>query len=217
MVVERKLAEEGLDRRQLGREEFVKRVWDWKELYGGTIKPADDAARWPVATGAGSGSRLTQAYSRAVREVFVRLFEKGLIYRGEYMVNWCPRCRTALSDLEVVRDETQGHLWHIRYPVKDTGLYLVVATDAARDHAGGYRCRHQPRRRRATAPSTGRAWCCRSWTARSPSILDELADPKFGTGVVKVTPAHDPNDFEAGKRHNLAKIKVIGEDGVNDR
>src|SRR5512141_965940 len=127
MVVERKLAAEGLDRRQLGREEFVRRVWEWKELYGGTIK------RQMMQLGVScdwSRERFTldPGLSRAVREVFVRLYEKGLIYRGQYMVNWCPRCRTALSDLEVVRDETQGHLWHIRYPVKDTDLHLVVAT-----------------------------------------------------------------------------------------
>ncbi len=120
MVVERKLAEEGLDRRTLGREEFVKRVWEWKEEYGGTIKR--QMMQLGVSCDWGRERfTLDPGLSRAVREVFVRLYEKGLIYRGEYMVNWCPRCRTALSDLEVVRDETQGNLWHIRYPVDGYG------------------------------------------------------------------------------------------------
>ncbi len=212
MVVERKLAEEGLDRRQLGREEFVKRVWEWKELYGGTIK------RQMMQLGVScdwSRERFTldPGLSRAVREVFVRLYEKGLIYRGEYMVNWCPRCHTALSDLEVVRDETQGNLWHIRYPVKDTGLHLVVATTRPETMLGDTGVAINPADPRYSA-FHGKSVVLPLMDREIPIILDELADPKFGTGVVKVTPAHDPNDFEAGKRHNLAKIKVIGEDGV---
>jgi len=212
MVVERKLAEEGLDRRQIGREEFVKRVWDWKELYGGNIK------RQMMQLGVScdwSRERFTldEGLSRAVREVFVRLYEKGLIYRGEYMVNWCPRCHTALSDLEVVRDETQGNLWHIRYPVKDTGLHLVVATTRPETMLGDTGVAINPADARYTA-FHGKSVLLPLMDREIPIILDELADPKFGTGVVKVTPAHDPNDFEAGKRHDLAKIKVISEDGV---
>ena len=211
MVVERKLAEEGLDRRTLGREEFVKRVWEWKEEYGGTIK------RQMIQLGVSCDwgrerFTLDPGLSRAVREVFVRLYEKGLIYRGEYMVNWCPRCRTALSDLEVVRDETQGNLWHIRYPVEDTGRHLVVATTRPETMLGDTAVAIHPADKRYTA-FHGKMAQLPLMNRAIPVILDELADPKFGTGVVKVTPSHDPNDFEAGKRHNLAKIQVIGEDG----
>ncbi len=212
MVVERKLAEEGLDRRTLGREEFVKRAWEWKEQYGGTIKHQMEqlgaSCDW-------SRERFTldPGLSRAVREVFVRLYEKGLIYRGEYMVNWCPRCHTALSDLEVVKDETQGNLWHIRYPLKGSPNSLIVATTRPETMLGDTGVAINPKDQRYSAfhggtvilPLVGR---------EIPIILDELADPKFGTGVVKVTPAHDPNDFEAGKRHDLPKIEVIGPDGV---
>src|SRR5882724_6283668 len=212
MVVERKLAEEGLDRRQMGREKFEERVWQWKRESGDTIK------RQMVRLGASCDwSRehftLDADLSRAVREVFVRLFEKGLIYRGEYMVNWCPRCHTALSDLEVVHADVQGHLWHIRYPVN--GLkdrFLTVATTRPETMLGDTAI--------AINPKDARYFDVHGHTAQVPLIdreipiiLDELADPKFGTGAVKVTPAHDPNDFEAGKRHDLQRIKVIDETG----
>ncbi len=211
MVVERKLAEEGLDRRTLGREAFVARVWEWKEEYGGTIK------RQMKQLGAScdwSRERFTMdpGLSRAVREVFVRLYEKGLIYRGEYMVNWCPRCRTALSDLEVVRDETQGNLWHIRYPVIGIERAVVVATTRPETMLGDTAVAVNPADERYRDVH-GKRVMLPLMNREIPIILDELADPKFGTGAVKVTPAHDPNDFEAGKRHDLEKIKVIGEDG----
>ncbi len=152
MVVERKLAEEGLDRRALGREEFEKRVWAWKEQYGGTIK------RQMIRTGASCDWRrerftLDPGLSRAVREVFVRLYEKGLIYRGEYMVNWCPRCHTALSDLEVVHDETPGNLWHIRYPVKGDIAIPGGGHHAPRNHARRHRRRRQPEGRALPRPA----------------------------------------------------------------
>ena len=212
MVVERKLAEEGLDRRTLGREEFLKRVWEWKEQYGGTIK------RQMEQLGAScdwSRERFTldPGLSRAVREVFVRLYEKGLIYRGAYMVNWCPRCHTALSDLEVVKDETQGHLWHIRYPLKDSTDSLVVATTRPETMLGDTGVAINAKDQRYAAFHGGTA-VLPLMGREIPIILDDLADPQFGTGVVKVTPAHDPNDFEAGKRHDLPRIDVIGPDGV---
>lgn len=209
MVVERKLAEEGIDRRRMGREKFEERVWQWKEQYGDTIK------RQMIRMGAScdwSRERFTldPGLSRAVREVFVRLFEKGLIYRGEYMVNWCPRCRTAISDLEVEHQETEGKLWHIRYPVNGTNQYLVVATTRPETMLGDTAV--------AVNPKDARYADLRGGTVQLPLmeraisiIMDELADPQFGTGVVKVTPAHDPNDFEAGKRHDLPRIKVIDE------
>jgi valyl-tRNA synthetase len=211
MVVERKLAEEGLSRREMGREAFVRRVWAWKEEYGGNIK------RQMKQLGAScdwTRERFTMdpGLSRAVREVFVRLFEKGLIYRGEYMVNWCPRCHTALSDLEVVREETQGNLWHIRYPVKGLDRHLVVATTRPETMLGDTGVAINPADERYRE-FHGKSVVLPLMNREIPVILDELADPKFGTGVVKVTPAHDPNDFEAGKRHNLEKIKVIGDDG----
>jgi valyl-tRNA synthetase len=213
MVVERKLAEEGIKRRDLGREEFEKRVWEWKAQYGDTIK------RQMVRLGAScdwSRERFTldPGLSRAVREVFVRLYEKDLIYRGEYMVNWCPRCHTAISDLEVAHADVAGHLWHIRYPVNGMpGRFLTVATTRPETMLGDtavainvkderYSDLH---RMTVQLPLMDR---------EIPIILDDLADPKFGTGVVKVTPAHDLNDFEAGKRHNLPKIQVIDENGV---
>jgi valyl-tRNA synthetase len=207
MLVERQLASEGLDRRALGREEFEKRVWAWKEQYGGNIK------RQMVRLGAScdwTRERFTldPGLSRAVREVFVRLYEKGLIYRGEYMVNWCPRCHTALSDLEVIHDQTPGNLWHIRYPLTDGSGSLTVATTRPETMLGDTAVAVNPKDKRylhlhdrtVTLPLMNR---------EIPIIADEVADPQFGTGVVKVTPAHDLNDFEAGRRHNLPKIQVI--------
>ena len=209
MVVERALkAEENITRHDLGREKFVERVWQWKEQYGGTIigqmKRIGDSCDW-------SRNRFTldEGLSRAVRETFVRLYEKGLIYRGEYMVNWCPRCHTALSDLEVVHEESAGNLWHIRYPVKDMpGRSVTVATTRPETMLGDTAVCVNPEDERyrelhgkfVVLPLMGR---------EIPVICDPLADPAFGTGVVKVTPAHDPNDFEAGKRHNLPHVKVI--------
>ncbi len=210
MVVERKLAEEGLTKLGLGREEFEKRIWDWKNQYGATITKQmvqiGDSCDW-------SREHFTMdaGLSRAVREIFVRLYDKGLIYRGEYMVNWCPRCHTALSDLEVNHEETQGSLWHIKYPVVGTDEFLIVATTRPETMLGdtGVAINEKDARylhlhgKKVMLPIMGR---------EIPIVLDPLADPLFGTGVVKVTPAHDPNDFEAGKRHNLAMIVVIDKD-----
>ncbi len=213
MVVERKLAEEGVKRLDLGREEFEKRVWEWKAQYGDTIK------KQMVRLGAScdwSRERFTldPGLSRAVREVFVRLYEKGLIYRGEYMINWCPRCLTALSDLEVAHSETDGHLWHLRYPVNGMpGHFLTVATTRPETMLGDTAVAINPKDERYVAYH-GRTVQLPLMDREIPIILDELADPQFGTGVVKVTPAHDLNDFEAGRRHNLPKIQVIDEHGV---
>ncbi|MCC6862302.1 MAG: valine--tRNA ligase [Bryobacterales bacterium] len=211
MVVERRLAEEGRDRHQLGREKFVERVWRWKEEYGDTIK------RQMIRLGAScdwSRERFTldPGLSRAVREIFVRLHEKGLIYRGEYMINWCPRCRTALSDLEVVHDEERGHLWHIRYPVNGTGRYLVVATTRPETMLGDTAVAVNPTDARYL-DLHGKTVLLPLLNRPIPVIADVLADPEFGTGVVKVTPAHDPNDFEAGRRNKLPSVKVIDETG----
>jgi valyl-tRNA synthetase len=213
MVVARKLAEEGIQYRDLGREEFEKRVWEWKALYGDTIK------RQMIRMGAScdwTRERFTldPGLSRAVREVFVRLYEKGLIYRGEYMVNWCPQCHTAISDLEVSHADVQGHLWHIRYPVNGMpGRFLTVATTRPETMLGDTAVAINPKDERYF-DLHGKTVQLPLMDREIPIILDDLADPQFATGVVKVTPAHDPNDFEAGRRHNLPKIQVIDENAM---
>src|SRR5579864_3408351 len=210
MLVERSLAAEGLSRKQLGREEFVRRVWEWKEKYGSRIteqmKRIGDSCDW-------SRERFTLSaeLSRAVTEAFVRLYERGLIYRGTYMVNWCPGCHTALSDLEVKHEDTQGSLWHIRYPLKGGSRHLVVATTRPETMLGDTAVAVNPNDPRYS-DLAGTTAMLPLMNREIPIIFDEVADPQFGTGVVKVTPAHDPNDLEAGKRHNLPHVKVIGED-----
>jgi valyl-tRNA synthetase len=212
MVVARRLADEGINYRDLGRDEFEKRVWQWKAESGDTIK------RQMIRLGAScdwSRERFTldPGLSRAVREVFVRLYEKGLIYRGEYMVNWCPRCHTAISDLEVAHTDVNGHLWHIRYPVNgQPGRFVTVATTRPETMLGDTAVAVNPKDSRY-ADLHGKTVQLPLMDREIPIILDELADPEFGTGVVKVTPAHDMNDFEAGRRHNLPKIQVIDENG----
>ena len=210
MVVERQLAAEGADRRAMGREAFEARVWKWKAESGGTIK------QQMIRIGAScdwSRERFTldPGLSRAVRETFVSLYEKGLIYRGEYMVNWCPRCQTAISDLETVHEETAGHLWHIRYPVVGGDQYLVVATTRPETMLGDTAVAINARDERYYLDLHGRTVRLPLMNREIPIILDDIADPEFGTGVVKITPAHDLNDFEAGKRHGLPTIKVIDE------
>ncbi|MBV8831449.1 MAG: valine--tRNA ligase [Acidobacteriaceae bacterium] len=210
MVVERQLAAEGVTRQQLGREEFERRVWLWKDEYGSRI---NNQIRREGASVDWRRERFTMdpGLSRAVRETFVRLWEKGLIYRGEYMVNWCPRCQTAISDVETAHESTDGELWYVRYSVSGSDESLVVATTRPETMLGDTAVIVNPDDQRYThlhgksvvLPLVGR---------EIPILADPLADPKFGTGVVKVTPAHDPNDFEAGKRHGLPSIKVIGED-----
>jgi valyl-tRNA synthetase len=212
MVVERSLAEQGIRRQDLGREKFEQRVWEWKAQYGDTIK------RQMIRLGAScdwSRERFTldPGLSAAVREVFVRLYEKGLIYRGEYMVNWCPRCQTAISDLEVSHADVQGHLWHIRYPVNGmTNRFLVVATTRPETMLGDTAVAVNAKDERYF-DLHGETVQLPLMDREIPIILDDLADPAFGSGAVKVTPAHDPNDFEAGRRHNLPKIQVIDERG----
>jgi valyl-tRNA synthetase len=207
IMVERLLAEEGLTRDQLGREKFEERVWAWKEKYGNRItdqmKQIGDSVDWSREQ-----FTLSPELSRTVTEVFVRMYEKNLIYRGQYMVNWCPRCQTALSDLETIHQETHGSLWHIRYPITGTSQFLTVATTRPETMLGDTAV--------AINPSDARYFNLHGKTVtlplmnrEIPIVLDELADPAFGSGAVKVTPAHDPNDLEVGKRHNLASVQVI--------
>jgi len=209
MMVERQLAKEGKNRQQLGREAFVKRVWEWKRHYGGAI--LDQMKRLGVSVDwTREYFTMDENLSRAVREVFVRLYEEGLIYRGKYIVNWCPRCGTAISDLEVKHEEVQGKLYEIRYPVIGSSEYITIATTRPETMLGDtavavnekderYRHLHG---KKVRLPLMDR---------EIPIITDDLANPEFGTGAVKVTPAHDPNDFQAGLRHQLPQIDVMDE------
>jgi valyl-tRNA synthetase len=209
-MVVRQLSHQGIHYRDLGREEFVKRVWQWKEASGGTIqrqmKQIGESCDW-------SREQFTFSpeLSRVVREVFVRLYEEGLIYREKRMVNWCPGCRTVLSDLEVVHEEKQGHLWHIRYPVTGCGEFLVVATTRPETMLGDTAVAVHPEDQRYQH-LIGKSALLPLMNRQIPIIGDEMVDREFGTGAVKITPAHDPDDFEAGKRHDLAQIEVLTDD-----
>jgi valyl-tRNA synthetase len=210
-VVERKLKAEGIDRQALGREKFIERVWKWKEESGGMIinqlKMLGASCDW-------ERERFTmdEGLSRAVREVFVSLYEEGLIYRGEYMINWCPRCHTALSDLEVTYQERDGHLWRIRYPSEDGGEGIVIATTRPETMLGDTAVAVNPADERY-ANLVGKQVVIPVANRKIPVIADDYVDMAFGTGALKITPAHDPNDFTIGARHGLERIKVIGDDG----
>jgi valyl-tRNA synthetase len=209
MMVERDLAKEGKKRRDLGREKFIERVWEWKKLYGGAIldqmKRLGASVDWDREY-----FTMDENLSRAVREVFVRLYEEGLIYRGKYIVNWCPRCETAISDLEVKHEDVAGKLWEIRYPVVGTNEFITVATTRPETMLGDTAIAVNAKDERYTHLH-GKHVLLPLMKREIPIITDELAQPEFGTGAVKVTPAHDPNDFEAGKRHNLPQIDVMDE------
>ncbi len=214
MLVERQVVSEGTTRQQLGREAFVERVWEWKRHYGGAIlsqmKRLGASVDWQREY-----FTMSDDLSVAVREAFVRLYEQGLIYRGAYIVNWCPRCQTAISDLEVVHEEQKGHIWEIRYPVvgpdgNDTGEFVTVATTRPETMLGDTAVAIHPEDERflhfhgkkLRLPLVGR---------EIPIILDDWVSRDFGTGAVKVTPAHDPNDFALGQRHNLPNINIMDE------
>ena len=211
MLVERQLEAEGVTRHEVGREAFVERVWQWREESGGTIsqqiRRMGSSLDW-----ARDRFTMDEGFSRAVVEVFVRLYEEGLIYRGTRLVNWDPQLRTAISDLEVENTDEQGSLWYFRYPLSDTSdEHVVVATTrpetmlgdtAVAVHPDDERYRHLIGRT-VTLPLVGR---------EIPVIADEYVDPAFGTGVVKITPAHDFNDYEMGQRHDLPMVNVLTED-----
>jgi len=209
MMVERQLAKEGKKKRDLGREKFIERVWEWKKLYGGAIldqmKRLGASVDWDREY-----FTMDENLSRAVREVFVRLYEEGLIYRGEYIVNWCPRCETAISDLEVKHEDVAGKLWEIRYPVVGTDEFITVATTRPETMLGDTAIAVNGKDERYTHLH-GKKVLLPLMNREIPIVVDELAQPEFGTGAVKVTPAHDPNDFAAGKRHNLPQIDVMDE------
>ena len=210
-VVEKQLAAEGSDRHELGREQFIGRVWQWRRESGGQIinqlKRLGASCDW-------QRERFTmdEGLSKAVREVFVRLYEEGLIYRDNRLINWCPRCHTALSDLEVEHDEKKGHLWHLRYPVKGSDRHLVVATTRPETMLGDTAVAVHPEDERY-ADLVGKTVILPLLGREIPIIADEYVDREFGTGVVKITPAHDFNDFEVGRRHDLEFINVLDPSG----
>ncbi len=211
-VVERALSAEGKSREDLGREKFIERVWEWREQYGGRIL---NQIRRLGASVDWSRERFTmdEGLSRAVREVFVRLYEEGLIYRGDYIINWCPRCRTALADLEVEYAPRASKIYHIRYPVEGSDRFVVVATTRPETMLGDTAVAVHPEDERyadlvggsVILPLVGRV---------IPVIADAYVEREFGTGCLKVTPAHDMNDFELGKRHGLACISVMDGAGI---
>ncbi|MGD0858064.1 MAG: valine--tRNA ligase [Terracidiphilus sp.] len=216
MLVERQITSEGSSRQQLGREAFVDRVWEWRRHYGGAIlgqmKRLGASVDWQREY-----FTMDEKLSGAVREAFVRLHEQGLIYRGAYIVNWCPRCQTAISDLEVVYDEHKGHLWEIRYPVIDadgkvTAEFLTVATTRPETMLGDTAVAIHPEDERYLHLH-GKKLRLPLMDREIPIVLDEWVSRDFGTGAVKVTPAHDPNDFAIGQRHNLPSINVIDPTG----
>jgi valyl-tRNA synthetase len=210
-VVERQLAAQKIRRQDLGREEFERRVWQWRMESGGQIKEQ------MIRLGAScdwTRERFTlePALYRAVMEAFLRLYHQGLIYRGRYIVNWCPRCQTAISDLEVVHDERPGKLWHLRYPVVGSNEFLVVATTRPETMLGDTAVAVHPDDQRYRR-FVGKHVMLPLMNREIPVIADSYVSPEFGTGVVKITPAHDPNDFEVGRRHNLSEIDVMTVDG----
>jgi valyl-tRNA synthetase len=206
-VVEKELKKNGIDRHTLGREKFIDKVWEWKKLYGSTIvnqlKSMGASCDW-------SRERFTldEGLSKAVREVFVRMYEEGLIYRGDYIINWCPRCHTALSDLEVEHEDKQGKLYYIKYNYVYEEGDITVATTRPETYLGDTAVAVNPEDKRYS-DLIGKTVRLPVINRDIPIIADEFVDSSFGTGAVKVTPAHDPNDFEIGRRHDLPSINVM--------
>ena len=210
--VTNQLKAEGIDKKELGREGFLKRTWQWKEEYAGTIegqlKKLGVSCDW-------DRERFTmdEGCSNAVKEVFLRLHEKGFIYKGSRIINWCPVCKTSLSDAEVEHEEQAGHFWHIKYPIVGTERFLEIATTRPETLLGDTAIAVHPDDDRykdivgknAILPLVGR---------EIPIVADAYVDKEFGTGAVKITPAHDPNDFEVGKRHNLPEINILNDDAT---
>lgn len=211
-VVEKMLQKEGLTRHDLGREKFIERVWKWKEESGGTIihqlKRLGTACDW-------KRERFTmdEGLSKAVREVFVTLYKEGLIYQSNYIVNWCPRCHTALSDLEVEHEEQEGAIYEIKYPVKGTDQFIVIGTTRPETMLGDTAIAVHPDDDRYSS-LVGKIAILPILNREIPIIADEYVSMDFGTGALKVTPAHDPNDFLLGKKHDLEEINIFDENGI---
>ncbi|MDX9872917.1 MAG: valine--tRNA ligase [Clostridia bacterium] len=210
--VEEQLAKEGLSKYDLGREKFLERVWAWKAQYGSRIteqlRKLGTSCDW-------SRERFTmdEGCSRAVQEVFVSLFRKGLIYRGDYIINWCPHCHTTISDIEVEHEDKSGHLWYIKYPLADADAYIIVATTRPETMLGDTAVAVHPEDERYQK-FIGKNILLPLMDRLIPVIADDSVDKAFGTGAVKITPAHDPNDFEMGLRHQLPQITVMDPDAA---
>ncbi|MHB8171748.1 MAG: valine--tRNA ligase [Thermincolia bacterium] len=213
--VEEQMAKEGLSKYDLGREKFLERVWDWKHQYGNRItqqlRVLGSSCDW-------DRERFTmdEGCSKAVRDVFVELYEKGLIYQDNYIINWCPKCMTTISDIEVEHEDKEGNLWHLAYPTEDGKDQIVVATTRPETMLGDVAVAVNPEDKRY-AHLIGKNLVLPLMNRLIPVIADEYVESDFGTGAVKITPAHDPNDFEIGKRHNLPQITVMTKEGtMND-
>ena len=206
------MAKEGLKKEDIGREKFLERAWEWKKVYGGRIveqlKKLGSSCDW-------ERERFTmdEGLSKAVLEVFVRLYEKGLIYRGDRIINWCPKCCTSISDAEVEYEEQEGSFWHIKYPIKDSDGFVTVATTRPETMLGDTAVAVNPDDERYKG-LVGKTVILPLMDREIPIIADSYVDKEFGTGVVKITPAHDPNDFEVGLRHGLQQIRVMDDRAV---
>ena len=211
-VVEREMALEGLTRHDVGRDAFIEQVWEWKRRFGNRIslqmRALGDSVDW-------TRERFTmdEGLSRAVREVFVRLYEEDLIYRGDRIINWCPRCGTALAEIEVEYDDEIGELAHITYPFVDGAGGVTVATTRAETMLGDTAVAVHPDDERYR-DLIGRKLLLPLIEREIPIIADEFVDREFGTGAVKVTPAHDPNDFDMGQRHGLPSVKILDDRAI---
>ena len=209
------MAKESLTKEEIGREEFLKRAWKWKEEYGGKIllqlQKLGSSCDW-------ERERFTmdEGLSDAVLEVFIRLYEKGYIYRGAKIINWCPQCQTTISDAEVEHEEKQGYFWHIRYPIKNSKEYIQIATTRPETMIGDTAVAVHPEDERYKK-YIGKTVILPLVNREIPIIADEYVDKEFGTGVVKITPAHDPNDFEVGLRHDLEQITVMHDNGIMNK
>ena len=210
--VTNKLTEEGIDKEERGREGFLKRTWEWKEEYGGRIvsqlKKLGSSADW-------DRERFTmdEGCSKAVQEVFIRLYEKGYIYQGSRIINWCPVCQTSISDAEVEYEDQAGHFWHINYPIVGTDKCIEIATTRPETMLGDTAIAVHPDDERYK-DLVGKMVLLPIVNKEIPIVADSYVDKEFGTGAVKITPAHDPNDFEVGKRHNLEEINILNDDGT---
>ena len=207
-----KLKEEGIDKDELGREGFLKRTWEWREEYGGRIvsqlKKLGSSADWDRER-----FTLDEGCSKAVEEVFIKLYEKGYIYRGSRIINWCPVCQTSISDAEVEYEDQAGFFWHINYPIVGTDQVIEIATTRPETMLGDTAIAVHPEDERY-ADLVGKMVLLPIVNREIPIVADSYVDKEFGTGAVKITPAHDPNDFEVGKRHNLPEINIMNDDGT---
>lgn len=206
------LAKEGISKYDLGRERFLEKAWEWKDVYGGRIlnqlKRLGSSCDWTRER-----FTLDEGCSEAVADVFVKYYEKGLIYRGERIINWCPSCQTSISDIETIYENKQGNFWHIKYPVKDSNEFIEIATTRPETMLGDTAVAVNPKDERYMH-LVGKTLILPLMNKEIPIIADDYVDLEFGTGAVKITPAHDPNDFEVGARHNLPMPRVMNDDGT---